>query len=212
MWMTQGKLSGNSHFQQGFLHLASEEKISSPTRPRDYFVRHEHGSDRISLEAAQHAARFPIYGVLDHLRSAHNVGSAFRTGDGANMAELLLCGYTPTPPHRHLAKTALGAVDSVPWRHFETTAEAIAEVRAQGAQVLALELTDNSVPLWEVDLQFPVAIVVGNEVDGLSPETIALCDTTVHLPMFGHKNSLNVSIAFGVALYEVLRRYQGAEK
>ena len=190
--------------------MASEEKISSPTRPRDYFVRHEHGSDRVSLDEAQRAPRFPIYGVLDHLRSAHNVGSAFRTGDGANIAELLLCGYTPTPPHRHLAKTALGAVDSLPWRHFETTPAAIAAVRSQGAQVLALELMDNSVPLWEVELRFPVALVAGNEVDGLSAETLALCDQTVYLPMFGHKNSLNVSVAFGVALYEILRRYQDA--
>jgi 23S rRNA (guanosine2251-2'-O)-methyltransferase len=188
--------------------LAGKEKVSSPTRPQDYFVRHEHGDDRIPLEEAQRAPRFPIYGVLDHLRSAHNVGSAFRTGDGANIAELLLCGYTPTPPHRHLAKTALGAVDSQPWRHFETTPEAIAAVRETGALVLALELTDESVPLWDVELRFPLALVAGNEVDGLSPETIALCDKTVHLPMFGHKNSLNVSIAFGVALYEVLRRYQ----
>jgi tRNA G18 (ribose-2'-O)-methylase SpoU len=182
--------------------------MESPTRPRDYFVRHENGTDRIPLEAAQQNPRFPIYGILDNLRSAHNVGSIFRSSDGANAAGLSLCGISPTPPHRHLAKTALGAVDVVPWTHFETVADAIAEARERGAQVLALEYTPTSVPLTEIELQFPVVLVAGNEADGLSDETIELCDAAVHLPMYGHKNSLNVSVAFGIALYETLRRHQ----
>ena len=177
----------------------------SPTRARDYFVRHEPGSDRVTLELAQTAPRVPVIGILDHLRSAHNVGSAFRTADGAHIRELFLVGYTPTPPHRHLAKTALGAVDSVPWRHFETTEAAIQAAREMGAQVLALEKTDDSISIWEAELQFPLALIAGNEAEGLSEQTRALCDATVHLPMLGHKNSLNVSVAWGVALYEVLR-------
>jgi tRNA G18 (ribose-2'-O)-methylase SpoU len=180
-------------------------------KTQDYFVRHEHGTDRTTLEAAQAATRFPFYGILDNIRSAHNAGSIFRTADGANSAGLLLCGYTPTPPHRHLAKTALGAVEVVPWQQCDTVETAIAEVRAQGAQVLALEYDEESVPLYGFDLQFPVALVVGNEVDGLSEATRALCDATVHLPMHGLKNSLNVSVAFGAALYEVLRRYLESE-
>lgn len=192
-----------------FARLVPLQPMSqSPTRARDYFVRHENGSDRIALEAAQQQARFPISGILDNLRSAHNVGSIFRSCDGANAAHLALCGYTPTPPHRHLAKTALGAVDVVPWTHFDSVTGAIAEARQNGAQILALEFTEESVPLTEIELRFPVVLVAGNEVDGLSRETMALCDATVHLPMFGHKNSLNVSVAFGVALYETLRRYQ----
>lgn len=182
-------------------------KISTPTRPSDYFVRHENGSDRIALESAQNQPRFPIYGILDCLRSAHNVGSIIRTCDGANAAGLFICGYSPVPPHRHLEKTALGAVDVVPWQHFETVAEAISHAKSQGIQVLALELSDESVPLWDVELRFPVALVGGNEKDGLDAATRALCDQTVHLPMCGHKNSLNVSVAFGIALYEILRRY-----
>jgi len=175
--------------------------------PQDYFVRNELGTDRTTLEAALAAERFPFYGILDCIRSAHNAGSIFRTADGANAAGLQLCGYTPTPPHRHLAKTALGAVEVVPWQHCETVEEAIAGVRAAGAQVLALEYSEASVPLYGFDLKFPVALVVGNEVDGLSAESQRLCDATVHLPMHGLKNSLNVSVAFGAALYEVLRRY-----
>lgn len=178
------------------------------TRPRDYFVRHEHGSDRISLEEAQAQPRLPVIGILDRIRSAHNVGAAFRTGDGAGIGELFLCGYTPTPPHRHLSKTALGAVEAVPWRHFEHVGEAVAVAKAAGAQVLALELTETSRSLWEVELDFPVALVVGNEVDGLENDVLQMCDAVVHLPMHGHKNSLNVSVAFGIALYEVVRRFQ----
>ncbi len=184
------------------------EASNGPTRPQDYFVRHENGTDRIPLEEALRLPRTPILGILDNLRSAHNVGSIFRSSDGAGVAHLAICGYSPTPPHRHLAKTALGAVDVVPWTHFETISEAIADARNRGAQVLALEFTDRSVPLTDIELRFPIAIVAGNEVDGLNDETIEMCDATVHLPLLGHKNSLNVSVAFGIALYETLRRYQ----
>ncbi len=178
------------------------------TRQQDYFVRHENGTDRIPLQEALALPRTPILGILDNLRSAHNVGSIFRTCDGAGAAHLAVCGVSPVPPHRHLAKTALGATDVVPWTHFETIEAAIEDARTRGAQVLALEYTQNSVPLSEIELRFPVALVAGNEKDGLSDETLNLCDATVHLPMLGHKNSLNVSVAFGVALYEVLRRFQ----
>lgn len=180
-------------------------------KSEEFFVRHEFGSDRITLEEAQAAPRFPIYAVLDHIRSAHNVGSIFRSADGARAAGLLLCGYTPTPPHRHLAKTALGAVDVVPWQHCETLGDAIALMRRRGAQILAVEKTDTSVPLHNFELKFPVALVMGNEVDGLSDAAIAQCDATVHLPMYGLKNSLNVSVAFGIVLYEVLQRYTALE-
>lgn len=182
----------------------------SPTRARDYFVRHELGTDRLTIEEAQAQSRVPLYGILDNLRSAHNVGSIFRTSDGANISELALCGYTPTPPHRHLAKTALGSVEVVRWQHFESVAEAIEDYKSRGIFVAALELSETSSPLWEAELSFPLALVVGNEVDGLSPETQALCDATWHLPMLGHKNSLNVSVAWGIALYDVLRRLQSS--
>ena len=183
------------------------------TKPQDYFVRHEHGSDRIAPADALSLPRLPVYGILDCLRSAHNVGSIFRTSDGAGVAGLWLCGYTPCPPHRHLAKTALGAVDVVPWQHCETVEQAIAELRNLGAQILGVELARGSVPIEEFSPSFPVALVMGNEVDGLSDEVLALCDATVHLPMRGLKNSLNVSVAFGAAMYEVLRRYElDAEK
>ena len=178
------------------------------TKPQDYWVRHEHGGDRMTFDEARALSRLPVYAILDNIRSAHNVGSAFRSADGAGIGELLICGYAPTPPHRHLAKTAMGGEAVVPWQHCETTLDAIEVVRERGCQVLAMEFNEQSVPLWEVDLQFPLALVFGNEAEGLSEEVMARCDAIVHLPMRGLKNSLNVSVAFGITAYEVLRRYE----
>lgn len=176
-------------------------------KPEEYWVRNEHGGEQTSLDELQALPRFPVIGVLDRIRSAHNAGSIFRTADGARLQELILCGYTPTPPHKHLAKTALRAVESVPWRHVESVEEAIEELRNRGFQILGLEFCPTSTLLYEFDLKFPVALVAGNEAEGLSDEVLALCDATVHLPMHGLKTSLNVSVAFGVAAYETLRRF-----
>ena len=177
----------------------------SPLSP--YWVRNEWGAEQTTLEEARELPRFPVIGVLDHLRSAHNVGSIFRTSDGARLQELILCGFTPTPPHRHLEKTALRSVESVPWKHVQTVEEAIDDLKNRGVQVLALEYTEQSAPLYDFDLKFPIALIAGNEAEGLSAEVIALCDAVVHLPMSGLKSSLNVSVAFGIATYEVTRRF-----
>ncbi len=173
-----------------------------------FWVRHENGSDQMTLEEARSHSRLPICAILDRIRSAHNVGSIFRTSDGAGIGKLLLCGYTPLPPHRHLEKTALGAVEVVPWQHVATTGQAIALCRAEGLQVLAVEKTASSLPLEEFELRFPLAIVMGNEADGLDEETIAACEGCVHLPMRGLKSSLNVSVAFGIVAYELARRWE----
>jgi tRNA G18 (ribose-2'-O)-methylase SpoU len=195
-------------FDDCYLEFKPKVLLSQPmTRPGDYYVRHEAGSDRLSLEEARAVSRFPFYGVLDCLRSAHNVGSIFRTCDGVAAGGLLLCGYTPKPPHRHLAKTALGAVETVPWEAFDTVEDAIENLRSRQINVLALEKNETSVSLYDYPLEFPVALVCGNEAEGLTPEVCTLCDATVHLPMWGHKNSLNVSVAFGAAIYEVQRRF-----
>jgi 23S rRNA (guanosine2251-2'-O)-methyltransferase len=189
-------------------------ELEVPTNKRlaeQFWVRHENGRDRVSLEEARKQARFPITVILDRVRSAHNVGSIFRTADGSNIGELVLCGYTPAPPHRHLEKTALGAVDVVPWRQSESAARAIEECRAQGMQVLAAEFTEGSAPLDTFQARFPLALVLGNEADGLDEEVINACDACVHLPMRGLKSSLNVSVAFGVFAYELARRYEKTE-
>lgn len=176
-----------------------------------FWVRHENGSDQMSEEQALGQGRLPIVAILDRIRSAHNVGSIFRTSDGANVGRLLLCGYTPAPPHRHLEKTALGAVAVVPWQQHETTLDAIRFCRSQGMQVLAAEKTASSVPLCDLALRFPVAIVMGNESDGLDEATMAACNACVHLPMRGLKSSLNVSVAFGILAYELAARWERAQ-
>jgi tRNA G18 (ribose-2'-O)-methylase SpoU len=176
-------------------------------KPEEYWVRNEPGGEQLSLDEVRELPRHPIIGVLDRVRSAHNVGSMFRTADGARLQELVLCGYTPTPPHKHLSKTALRATESVPWRHCETVEDAIDELKTSGFLVLGLEFNEASSSLYDCDLIFPVALVVGNEAAGLSSEVLSRCDASVHLPMHGLKTSLNVSVAFGIAAYEVVRRF-----
>jgi tRNA G18 (ribose-2'-O)-methylase SpoU len=178
----------------------------------EFWVRHECGRDQISLEAAREQKRFPIAAILDRVRSAHNVGSIFRSADGAAVGEIILCGYTPAPPHRHLEKTALGAVDVVPWRQCENVLQAIEECRAGGAQVLAVEHAPRSVALDDFEVRFPLAVVMGNEADGLEDDVISACDACVHLPMRGLKSSLNVSVAFGIVAYELARRWEQATR
>jgi 23S rRNA (guanosine2251-2'-O)-methyltransferase len=187
------------------------------TKPKDFWVRHEFGADRLSIEETKTLERLSVVVVLDNIRSAHNVGSIFRTADGARLGELYLCGYTPVPPHRHLSKTALGAVETVPWQQFDDVKSAIENLRERDAMIIALEKTDDSRCLYEYSLppcspQKPLALIVGNEAEGLSGEVLSLCDAVVHLPMRGHKNSLNVSVAFGIAAYEVVRRLVGCEE
>jgi tRNA G18 (ribose-2'-O)-methylase SpoU len=176
-------------------------------KPEEYWVRNELGGEQVSLEELKLLPRHPVIGVLDRIRSAHNAGSIFRTADGARLEELILCGYTPTPPHKHLSKTALRAVESVPWRHIENVEQAIYDLKNRDFQILALEFCERSTLLYEFEIEFPVALVVGNEAEGLSSEVLALCDAVVHLPMHGLKTSLNVSVAFGVASYETVRRF-----
>jgi tRNA G18 (ribose-2'-O)-methylase SpoU len=182
-------------------------KWSKEQQKPEYWMRNEWGGEQISLEAARVLPRLPVVGVLDRVRSAHNVGSIFRTADGARLQELVLCGYTPTPPHKHLLKTALRAVESVPWRHAATVEEAIDDLKARGYLVAAMEFTGESTLLYDFDLSFPLAMVFGNEAEGLASEVLSRCDVTLHLPMHGLKSSLNVSVAFGVAAYESVRRF-----
>lgn len=143
----------------------------------------------------------PIYGLLDGIRSAWNVGSMFRTADAAGLAGLYLCGVTPTPPRADLEKTALGASRTVPWDYWASSAEALTALRARGIALVALETGERSTPYNQLNLTFPVCFVVGNEVSGLAPEIVAMCDDVAAIPMHGRKRSLNVAVSFGVMAY-----------
>lgn len=154
-----------------------------------------------------HVPPHPIVVVAHDIRSAHNVGSVFRTADSAGLARVFLTGFTPTPDHRGVIKTALGAQDSVPWEHVEDIRDAIQALRADGYTVAALERTPEAVVPASVPASaFPLALVLGNEVAGVSPDVLVEADLVVGLPQYGIKASLNVSVAFGIAAYGLVDR------
>jgi tRNA G18 (ribose-2'-O)-methylase SpoU len=143
--------------------------------------------------------------VLPNIRSAHNVGAFFRTADGAGVTQIFITGYSPQPPHPGLVKVSLGAENSVPWYYVRQTARLLKKLSAQGIQIVGLEQARNSVTLESWQPTFPVCLVVGNEVTGLPLSLRKLCDVLVEIPMRGIKNSLNVSVAGGIALYHISR-------
>lgn len=149
-----------------------------------------------------------IIGIVENVRSLYNVGAIFRTADGAGLSKLILCGITGCPPRDEIRKAALGAEETVPWSYAATASEAIRELKQSGYWILALEKSPASTCLYELDVHFPLALIVGHEFHGITPETLHQADAVAHLPMFGQKTSLNVSVAFGVAVYELRRRAQ----
>ena len=159
-----------------------------------------------SLSELSQLPRRSVVGVLENIRSLGNVGSIFRSADAVRFEQLYLCGYTGHPPRLEIEKTALGATESVPWSYWSRSTEALAWLAESGYQILGLEITTRSLPLVEIELVPPVAIVVGNEVEGIGDETLALCDHAVELPMQGMKESLNVAVAFGVIAYQLAAR------
>lgn len=163
--------------------------------------------NRKSVNAFRESEKTPVVVVLDNIRSMHNVGSVFRTADAFLIQGIYLCGYTPQPPHRDIHKTALGATETVDWRYFATTVEAVGTLKEEGFSVFAVEQTEGSVPLQEFSagLAGPVAVVFGNEVEGVGEEALALCDGSVEIPQWGMKHSLNISIAAGIVLWELVR-------
>jgi tRNA G18 (ribose-2'-O)-methylase SpoU len=152
--------------------------------------------------------RLPVSLLLDNVRSLYNVGAFFRTADAAGVEKLYLCGITGRPPKRAIAKTALGAEDTVAWEHAWDPAPVVRGLAAAGWQTAAVETTTHAVDLFDWAPSFPVCIVFGHEVDGIRPEVSALCDTHVRIPMLGRKHSLNVATAGGVVIYELLRKYR----
>jgi tRNA G18 (ribose-2'-O)-methylase SpoU len=166
----------------------------------------EIGEKRIDLKDSPVLPRNPIYALADNIRSLYNVGSIFRSADGARISRLYLTGYTPAPPRKEIDKTALGATATVPWRYCKDPLDAIAELREQKVQICVLELTTGSTPYYDLTTDdLPLCLVVGNEITGVSKKIIDAADRAVEIPMYGHKQSLNVAVAFGVALYDLLR-------
>ena len=208
----------------------------------------EISANRSTLEKIQTVTKLPVTVLLNSIRSSYNVGSIFRTSDGAMIEKLLLCGYTPHPPlpfnlqntrsvissesaseksfiqikrtdssptkvefgmtetsgNKDVLKTALGSTQSVKWEYIKSAIDAIKDLKTQGIKICALELTENSKPYYDISTNdFPICLVVGNEITGVSQEVLDLCDCSIEIPQYGIKQSLNVAVAYGIAIFEL---------
>jgi 23S rRNA (guanosine2251-2'-O)-methyltransferase len=163
--------------------------------------------NRKSVKEFRESEKRPVLVILDNIRSMHNVGSVFRTADAFLLQGIYLCGYTPQPPHRDIQKTALGATETVDWKHFQTVPAAIASLREDGFKIYAVEQTEKSIPLQEFILKpdDKLALIFGNEVSGTGEEGLKLCDGSIEIPQSGMKHSLNISVAAGIVLWELVR-------
>ncbi|MDI9337445.1 MAG: RNA methyltransferase [Alphaproteobacteria bacterium] len=161
---------------------------------------------RPTIEDTRLSVKNPIILVLENIRSAFNVGSIFRTADAFNIQEVLLCGYTAFPPHKEIAKTALGATESVVWQHFKTTQDCLSYLHTKNIPLIAVEQVKESVMLnqFQFNKQTTAAFVFGNEVVGVEQSTLNFCSGCIEIPQFGSKHSLNVGIAAGIVIWHLL--------
>jgi 23S rRNA (guanosine2251-2'-O)-methyltransferase len=168
---------------------------------------------RKSVEEFRQAQKMPVILVLENIRSAYNVGSVFRTADAFLVDAIYICGYSAKPPHKEIKKTALGAEETVEWKHFNGAAEAIADLRSRNYKVMAIEQAAGSQQLQDLNVsgEERVALVFGNEVTGVDQATIHLCDGCVEIPQLGMKHSLNIATAVGVVLWEFVRNRIGVK-
>ncbi len=166
-------------------------------------------TDQIQVNSEDKTRESPIHPIiliLDNLRSAYNVGNIFRLADVCQVEEVITCGYTVTPPHPKLVKTARGCDKLVNHRHFETGLDAIISLKKSNYQIIAIETITNALPIWDIPIHFPIAFVFGNEALGISKSTLEQCDIFACLPVFGYKNSLNVANCAAVVTYNAIRR------
>ena len=162
---------------------------------------------RKTVDEFRRAEKIPVVVILENIRSAYNVGSVFRTADAFLIESIFICGYTAKPPHKEITKTALDAQNSVDWKYFENAKLAIADLKKKEYKIYAIEQVANSLSLEKFSQlnQNRIAFIFGNEVFGVEGETIELCDGCIEIPQFGMKHSLNISVAAGIVLWEVVR-------
>lgn len=165
---------------------------------------------RKTVEEFKESEKLPIVVLLDNVRSMHNVGSVFRTSDAFSMGKIYLCGITPQPPHREIQKTALGATGSVAWEHRKEISDLIDELKSEGYIIVGVEQVTGSVSLENFTIQKDkkYAVIMGNEVDGISEEILSKIDFFVEIPQSGTKHSLNVSVCTGIILWECFKEFQ----
>ena len=167
--------------------------------------------NRLSVEDFKKAKKTPVVIILDNIRSFNNVGSAFRTADAFRLEALYLCGITARPPHREIHKTALGATESVNWKYFKNTVEAVALLKNNGYEIICIEQVDNSMMLNDFKPQTDkkYALVFGNEVKGVDDEIITMCDLCIEIPQIGTKHSLNITVSLGIVVWDIYSKLIG---
>ena len=163
--------------------------------------------NRLTVEEFKEEKKTPLVVVLDNVRSLHNVGSVFRTADAFLVEAVYLCGITSTPPHAEIHKTALGAENTVEWKHYEDTHIAVDELKSQGYTVFAIEQAEGStkLPDLKLDRDQKYAVILGNEVKGVQQTVVDACDGCIEIPQFGTKHSLNVSVTSGIIIWEFFK-------
>jgi 23S rRNA (guanosine2251-2'-O)-methyltransferase len=164
--------------------------------------------NRISIEEFRQVPKIPLVVVLDNVRSRHNIGSVFRTGDAFRVEEIILCGISSTPPDAEIHKTALGAEDSMSWRYFASTLSAVNDLKSRGYTVLSIEQTENSHSLEKLrlDRHGRYAVILGHEVHGVKQEVVDASDGCVEIPQYGTKHSLNVSVTAGIVIWDFFKQ------
>jgi tRNA G18 (ribose-2'-O)-methylase SpoU len=165
---------------------------------------------RLSPEEFKEIKKLPVIAVLDDIRSHHNTGAVFRTCDAFACEAVYLCGITGYPPHRDIQKTALGATETVEWRYYENILDAIKELKLNDYKIAVLEIAEGSIDIRDFTpaLDEKIALILGNEVNGVAQEIIDICDYCIEIPQYGTKHSLNVSVSGGIALWEICKRLQ----
>ena len=164
-------------------------------------------ADRPTIDEVKFIEKTPIYIMLENIRSVHNVGSIFRSADGFGISKIYLTGYTASPPRDDLSKTALGADKVVPWEHFDSPLDAIEDLKKNNIHPVVVEQTVNSKCIYNYEFVFPICIVLGNEVTGVSQEVLECVSDHIEITMKGVKQSFNVSVAAGIVCFEIMRQH-----
>lgn len=161
--------------------------------------------ERKTVDQFRKSEKSPFVIVLDNVRSQSNVGSIFRTADAFLTKAIYLCGITAKPPHREIQKTALGATESVTWKYFPKTTDAILDLKEEGYKIIGIEQTEGSVELQDMHVKKgeKYALIFGHEVDGVDQNVLNLCDFCVEIPQFGTKHSFNIAVSAGIVLWEL---------
>ena len=164
--------------------------------------------NRLNLEEFKNKKKVPIVIILDNVRSAHNVGSVFRTSDAFLIEKIMLCGICPVPPKNEIRKTALGATESVDWQYFNDSADCIKGLKEKGYTIISIEQADNAIYLnnYSIEKSRKIALVFGNEVNGVSDKIINLSDSVIEIPQHGTKHSFNISVSVGIVLWDLSRK------